>query len=504
MKNKNTYLGLGALVVVAALAWVALRLSVPGAAASATVELNDGDSYTLVMDEVRKTIAGTTHTMLAYNGSIPGPTIAVRQGATITIEFKNNTDAPTMLHSHGVRADNASDGSQTTQKEIAPGATYTYTLTFPDAGVYWYHPHVRDDRTQELGAYGAFLVKPAREEYWSPANKEEVLFLDDILIENGAIDADTKTDSRLLMGRYGGTMLTNGSEQYVLNAQKGAVVRLYLINAANARPFNFSIEGTRLKLIGGDNGAYEQDSWQDSVLLNPSERAIVDVYFGESGSFALKSTTPGKAYKLGTVEVSDVPVGVSYRQQFDQLMTHQEIVQSIDPFRPYFAAAPDKRIALTVDMMGMGSHMGHSMPGMAMGEVPQDGIEWEEGDMAMMNRMAAAGMVSWNMVDMDSGKKNMDIDWTFKKDQPVKIRIFNDPNSAHPMQHPIHFHGQRFLVVARDDVAQTNLVWKDTVLVRAGETVDIVLDPSNPGVWMAHCHILEHIEAGMMLTYTVK
>ncbi|MEK7649883.1 MAG: multicopper oxidase domain-containing protein, partial [Patescibacteria group bacterium] len=108
------------------------------------------------------------------------------------------------------------------------------------------------------------------------------------------------------------------------------------------------------------------------------------------------------------------------------------------------------------------------------------------------------------IVDQDTGKANMDIDWSFAKGKPVKIRIFNDPRSMHPMQHPIHFHGQRFLVVARNGVGQSNLVWKDTTLVRSGETVDIILDPSNPGEWMAHCHISEHLESGMMFSFVVQ
>jgi FtsP/CotA-like multicopper oxidase with cupredoxin domain len=86
----------------------------------------------------------------------------------------------------------------------------------------------------------------------------------------------------------------------------------------------------------------------------------------------------------------------------------------------------------------------------------------------------------------------------------VKIRIINDGNSAHPMQHPIHFHGQRFLVLNKNGTPETNLVWKDTVNVPAGEYADVLVDMSNPGMWMAHCHILEHIEAGMMFTFTVE
>jgi FtsP/CotA-like multicopper oxidase with cupredoxin domain len=148
----------------------------------------------------------------------------------------------------------------------------------------------------------------------------------------------------------------------------------------------------------------------------------------------------------------------------------------------------------------------HGMNGMmGMGGSP-DGIEWNDtGEMMrMMNEMATAEETTWKITDRETGASNMDIDWTFAKDKPVKIEIYNDPKGMHPMQHPIHFHGQRFLVLSVNGVRQTDLVWKDTTLVPAGATVDILLDPSNPGMWMAHCHIAEHLAAGMMLHFMVR
>jgi FtsP/CotA-like multicopper oxidase with cupredoxin domain len=85
----------------------------------------------------------------------------------------------------------------------------------------------------------------------------------------------------------------------------------------------------------------------------------------------------------------------------------------------------------------------------------------------------------------------------------VKLRLFNDPASSHAMNHPIHLHGQRFLVLSRDGVSNENLVWKDTAVIAAGETVDLLVDMSNPGQWMLHCHIAEHLSGGMMATFTV-
>ena len=132
------------------------------------------------------------------------------------------------------------------------------------------------------------------------------------------------------------------------------------------------------------------------------------------------------------------------------------------------------------------------------------GIEWED-DMVEVNRRTTAENMRWKLVDRDTGAANAAIDWTFRVGDQVKIRLVNEMDSDHPMPHPFHVHGAgRFLVLARDGVEEPNLVWKDTVLVRTGETVDILLDVTNPGRWMAHCHIAEHHESGMMFGFNVE
>ncbi|MBI4088231.1 multicopper oxidase family protein [Candidatus Kaiserbacteria bacterium] len=491
------------------------------ASAAQTVELKDGDTYDLTASYVKKNINGKEYRMLAYNGSIPGPLIKIAQGAEVTINLKNGTDMPTLLHSHGVRMDNAFDGSQTSQKEMKPGETFSYKLKFPDAGIYWYHPHVREDFEQELGLYGNYLVVPGSTDYWAQVNREVTLFLDDILIENGKIALSKQGADHTLMGRFGNVMLINGETNYMISAKKGEAVRFYVTNAANTRPFNFAIEGAKMKLVGADGGAYEKEQWVDStsssqadaVTLGPSERTIVEVLFENSGTFAIQNKTPDKTYTLGTVNVSTDPVDVSYASEFNQLRTHGEISESIAPLRRYFDKAPDKQIKLSIDMggnmmsmqgMGHGGHMmpdGTEMSGSMMS--PEGGIEWDDTNQ-VMNQMSDAESIKWKVIDQVTGRENMDIDWSFKRGEPVKIRIFNDPNSMHPMQHPMHFHGQRFLVLERNGVKETNLVWKDTVFIPSGDTVDILLDTSNPGTWMAHCHIAEHLEAGMMLSFKVE
>ena len=131
------------------------------------------------------------------------------------------------------------------------------------------------------------------------------------------------------------------------------------------------------------------------------------------------------------------------------------------------------------------------------------GIEWED-DMVEINRLTTPSNMRWKLIDKSTAAENTAIEWQFKVGDRVKIRLLNEMAGDHPMHHPFHIHGAgRFLVLSRDGVVEPNLVWKDTVLVRTGETVDIVLDVTNPGLWMAHCHIAEHHESGMMFSFKV-
>jgi FtsP/CotA-like multicopper oxidase with cupredoxin domain len=146
-------------------------------------------------------------------------------------------------------------------------------------------------------------------------------------------------------------------------------------------------------------------------------------------------------------------------------------------------------------MMGNGNMM--------MGEASSDGIEWED-TMSMMSANSNTQNIQWKITDQNTGKSNGDIDWKFKVGDKVKIKITNDKTSMHPMQHPIHFHGQRFLILTSNGVKNTDLVWKDTVLIPSGVTTEILVDMGNPGTWMAHCHIAEHLQDGMMFQYKVE
>ncbi len=576
------------------------------------VELADGDALELDIGAVSKRLQDATVRMLAYNGSIPGPTLKVRQGSRVVVNVRNNGDHDDTVHWHGLRLANRYDGTHETQAPIPVGGSFSYELEFPDPGVYWYHPHVREDYGQELGLYGNILVVPAEPGYWPPVNRELLLTLDDILIEDGKVAPFSRSETTYVaMGRFGNVLLIGGEAALSLTANLGEVVRLYLTNTANTRVFNVGIQGARMKLVGADSGRYEHEEFVERVVLAPSERAVIDVIFGKPGRVTLEHHTPQQTYTLAAIAVSDERAVPSLDDQFELIRSNAEMVAERTRIAPYLDAAPEKTLAFVAEM-DMGAPEGavvYSCPmhpevvsagegrcpecgmkliataaaltytcpmhpevvsteegrcpecgmkllaagltygcpmhpevvsntpdhcpqcGMKLlpsqflsqsddgpaashghahahesgehGHAESGGIEWED-DMVEVNRITTPANMRWKLIDRATGAENGAIEWRFKVGDQVKIRLLNEMDSDHPMHHPFHIHGAgRFLILARGDNVEPNLAWKDTVLVRTGETVDILLDVTNPGIWMAHCHIAEHHESGMMFNFQV-
>ena len=215
----------------------------PEARAPELVELSDGDRLDLRIAPVTKRLGDATVRMLAYNGSIPGPTLERRGGHGGRWSTSSNQgDLETTVHWHGLRLENRYDGTHETQAPIPVGERFSARVTFPDPGVYWYHPHIREDYGQEMGLYGTILVEPADPDYWPPVHREIVLTLDDILLEDGKVAPFSRSETtHTAMGRFGDVLLVNGEPDLALTARLGEVVRLYLTNTANTRVFNVKL-----------------------------------------------------------------------------------------------------------------------------------------------------------------------------------------------------------------------------------------------------------------------
>jgi FtsP/CotA-like multicopper oxidase with cupredoxin domain len=396
------------------------------------------------------------------------------------------------------------------------------------------------------------------------------------------------------MGRFGNVFLTSGEPDLHLEARVGEVVRLWLTNTANTRVFNLAVPGAPMKLVGGDSGRVEQEELIESVVLAPSERAVVDVLVDQPDDLHLEHHTPDRTYRLATMSVSEHRPGSSSAGEFPVLRHAPELEAERRLLDRWLAAPPDKVLALVAQMddpaalpAGAGpvtyacpmhpevtstepgrcpkcgmkllatvksaityacpmhpevtsdqpgrcpkcgmkllaaqsapepaaaadaatreDHGGHAADrhhggGEGHGHGTAEGIEWED-DMVEVNRLTTTATMHWRFLDRTSGADSPAIDWQFTVGERVKLRLVNEMDSDHPMHHPFHLHGAgRFLVLSRDGVVEPNLVWKDTVLVRTGQVVDILFDVSNPGLWMAHCHIAEHMQSGMMFSFNV-
>ena len=485
--------------------------ALPEAVAAKVTPLKNGDTLELTAGLARRTIRGQSFAMYAFNGQVPGPLIRVPQNATITVHFHNRIDLPSSVHWHGVRLDNASDGAVgVTQDPVAPGGDYSYTVHFPDAGIYWYHPHVREDIEQSMGLFGNMLVDAPGGDYYSPANQEQVLMLSDLLLQADTLIPFGKEQVDFaLMGRVGNVLLVNGEPDYRLRVHLGEVVRFFLTNVSNSRTWNVSFGGAPIKVLASDVSRFEHEEMVPSVVLAPAERYVVEVRFDKPGRFAMVNAVQAinhyrgefepEVDTVGMITVDSTAAAPDYAAQFAALRRYDSVTQDIDRYRKYFDKAPDKSLTLTVRPSGLPLA---TVQFMTIDTAYFAPVEWVDG-MPDMNWLSTSGQVKWILHDDATGKENGDIDWHVKRGSVVKLRIFNDPTSFHPMQHPIHLHGQRMLVVSRDGVPTKNLVWKDTALIPVGSTVDLLIDASNPGDWMLHCHIAEHLGAGMMMVVHV-
>ncbi len=480
----------------------------PAARPREVVTLGDGDTLDLTAGIVRRSIAGRDYTMFSFNGQYPGPLIAVSRGSTVTIRLQNDLTVPTTVHWHGIRLENQFDGvPDAAHPAVAPGKSFIYRVRFPDEGLFWYHPHVREDIQQDLGLYGNIFVAP-RGAPAKPGPDENFLILDDLLVGNaGLVPYGAETPTHAAMGRFGNVMLVNGETSWSASARAGEVMRLRLTNVANTRTFNLSFSpSAELRVTGSDLGEFAEPQQAENVVIAPAERYTVEVRFAKPGRYALLNRVRAIDHLYGrffdavdTLGVVTVAPGLAGASPVRGL-PGRDAAEVRALLKANVGLPPQRTLELSARFTGL-PFVSEQL--MRLDSIYFNPVEWE-GTMPGMNQATTGAQAHWVLKDPETGAENMDIHWSFRQGERVRLRLVGVRNTLHGMHHPIHVHGQRFLVLAVNGTPNQNPVWKDTALLPAAGSLDLLVEMSNPGTWMVHCHIAEHLQAGMMMHFDVE
>ncbi len=382
-----------------------------------------------------------------FNGQVPGPTIEANAGDTVVARLTNRLTEPTPIHWHGIRLVPPMDGTEFTQRPVAPGETFEYRYTVPDAGTFWYHPHTNETEQLERGLYGALIVRGPGE---PQADRERVLVLDDLRLNWRGQIARFGGWLERHNGREGKIPILNGRADTVVEMAAGLVERWRLINSASARYMQISVGRRPFRLIGTDGGLLEAPVEMSDILLAPGDRAELLVGpFATDEELAIEARPYNRGLGLTKpMRFGMVRVGAA-EQSVASVPARLRVIEPL--------ASPQAPVTREVKLSGR--------------------MSWRRGVDFMVN------------------------DEPHHHDRPVKVgelQVWEVVNAT-PIDHPFHLHGFFFQVLAVNGAPPPFRSWEDTVNVPAKGRVKIVWKPDDrPGLWMYHCHILEHHAAGMM------
>jgi len=435
----------------------------------------------------------------AYDGSVPGPTIRVRQGDKVRVAVENRLQEETTVHWHGVRVPNAMDGvPYLTQKPIAPGETFVYEFAPPDAGTFWYHPHQRSFVQVGRGLYGAFIVEEA-----TPivVDRDLTWMLGDWRLgADASINDDFGNRMDMSMsGRVGTTVTVNGKLPQPLVVRGGERIRLRLINAANARIFALVFEGHRPRIVALDGQPVTPHEPEDGrIVLGPAMRADLVIDMSGRAGERLAVTDgfyPQFTYRLLETVYADEPL-------------RDHALDSAIELPPNPLSEPDLTAAERHEIiLGGGMMMGGDMADgdMAGGDMMGGGM-MGGGDMMGGGMMGGGDMMGassdhiWTINGVSATEHTHEPLLFLKRGRSYVLAIQNNTG----FHHPIHLHGHSFRVISRNGQPTQYREWRDTVLTAPKERVEVAFVADNPGDWMLHCHILDHQAGGMMATVRVE
>jgi len=415
----------------------------------------------LSADEIKmELINGSKTKMYGFNNQFPGPVFRGIVGDRFEINYTNNLNEESSVHWHGLQLPNEMDGVPSiTQTSVKPGGNFFYNFTLKNSGIYWYHPHYNTADQIERGLYGYIIVEDSKIKIKSDI--DSIYSLDDIRLEsNVEISAAGSGHMDTMHGRYGNIMLVNGQINYDLKAKTGDLIRLRLLNTANARFFDFAIEGQKLLVLGEDIGYVEKPYEVDSLTIAPGERYDILIYFNETTNKNIFSLGYKQNLKFGEIKILGKNLNSTQNMKYYDGLKNKILNSNL----PNWSDKLNQPANFTMSLQGIGNMMG----------------------------------LKWTINGKSSNDKAEELN--LEEGKFYKIKYKNMQNIAHPM----HLHGQKFLVLSRNGIQVKEKGFKDTMIVGPSEEVDIGFIATGVGAWVNHCHILEHAEAGMLAVINVK
>ena len=410
--------------------------------------------YRLEASEVEWEIApGRTVHGYGFNGQVPGPVLEAKQGVPLEIEFTNRLPEPTVIHWHGLRIPAAMDGTEVVQRPVQPGETFTYRFTPPDAGTFWYHPHLNETEQLEKGLYGALVVRAADE---LALDDEKILVFDDLRVDKTGQIAKFGGLMERHNGREGNVRLLNGTSEPELTIGAGQIERWRIVHASSARYVRLSLGGAPFQIIATDGGLIEAPVTATEVLLPPADRVELAV-----GPFENEDAV---------LNIEDLPY---YR------MAGKKGVERFGTIR---VTAPQPSTARVPARLREIAPLVNGEPGVTRTVTLGFKLSLRRGLDFVIN-----------------GERH-------HHDEPVKVGELQvwDVVNATRMDHPFHLHGFFFEVLEINGKKPAWRSLEDVINVPPQATVRIAWYPDDrPGSWMYHCHILEHHASGMMAHFDV-
>lgn len=414
----------------------------------------------LVAGLATATVAGREVRVLAYAGSLPGPTLFVRPGDRVTLRLRNDLDATTNLHTHGLVVSPEGNGDNVFTM-IGPGESFDYDYRLGadhPPGVFWYHPHHHGTTAEQLfaGMYGAIVVE---DDDPVPVSRERLLVVADIRFDaSGAVTPATRRER--MLGREGDVMLVNGVHGPTMVARPGDRERWRIVNACTSRYLRLRLDGQRMQLLGVDGARYAEPRELDEFVLLPGNRADVLVTMTEGGS--VLRTLP---FDRGSMGMMGSPLSATGGADLATLAVAGQAVAPPEPVPP----APAPRDLRTTEVTGRRT-VTLAMGGMGMGGGMAFTIDGRPYDHERTDIEVASGAVEeWTIVNTST------------------------------MDHPFHLHVWPMQLVEVDGAPVDGVDVRDVVPAPAGGRVVVrIAFEGIAGRTVYHCHILDHEDQGMM------